>query len=421
LAHKHPNSYLWGNTMKRKLFLKGLFISPFVLKKEWLKSDSVPKPRKGKTLSNQIYFNWGTMGLMPKRVINAIKEELDFIEDTKAYGHTKEKVEVQLAKLVNADLKQVVMLKNATEGACIASSIIPLDKGDEVLISTHEHVGGCANWINMVEQSGAKLKTFELAKTQVETLDNYKKSITAKTKVVAFPHIPCTTGLVLPIEAMASFAKSKGIAVCIDGAHTLGMIKVDMKSIDCDFYYGCLHKWMRAPLGTGWMYCSTEALAKYKSNMVGAYGIDTYDLKGNPSIKIDELDARKFAYGTYSTALRVGVLAAFEEYEKHGAEWIENRVVGLSQYFHQELNNLKYPINLLIDPSNTKISGITGFVLMKDGENSSQDFIKANNSSFRLRFLSEAGLDAIRVSLHYTNTKEEIDLLIKAIDDYYKS
>jgi len=58
---------------------------------------------------------------------------------------------------------------------------------------------------------------------------------------------------------------------------------------------------------------------------------------------------------------------------------------------------------------------------MKDGENSSQDFIKANNSSFRLRFLSEAGLDAIRVSLHYTNTKEEIDLLIKAIDDYYKS
>ena len=404
--------------MKRKLFLKGLFVAPFVFRKEWANTKTLDlKPRKKLRfdVSKQIYFNWGTMGVMPKSVINSMKEDLDYVGEYRDYGHLAHEVERRLAKLVNADVSEVVITKNATEGTCIASTAIPISQGDEILISNHEHIGGCANWINMANQKSAEVKTFAMGKSAIETLDNFKGAITGKTKIVAFPHIPCTTGLVLPVKAMAKYAKTRGITVCIDGAHVLGMLAIDVKTIDCDCYYGCLHKWLNAPLGSGWLYSPKKSLAKYKSSMTGAYGVSSYSLVDKPELVINELNAAKFAYGTYSTALRAGILQAIEVYEKIGAERVEQRVVELSRYLHAELQGLGNLVDLLIDPKNKSISGITGMILRKNGDNVSHEFIKSHYGEFRLRFVAESNLDCLRISVHYTNTKDEIDTFIRAI------
>ena len=136
-------------------------------------------------LSNKIaYLNNGTMGPSPYSVIEEqYKATLD-VDTTGNYGGWEEAVPA-LAKFVGVDEDEICLTHNVTEGINIICWGLHLKKGDEVIITNHEHVGNALPWLNRAKVEGIVLKTVALANTAAQTLNNISALITKKTRVIA--------------------------------------------------------------------------------------------------------------------------------------------------------------------------------------------------------------------------------------------
>jgi L-cysteine/cystine lyase len=200
-----------------------------------------------------IYLNNGTMGPSPFPVIEAVKKGMMDGDQLGSYGGW-ENTANKLAKFVNVNDDEIALTHNVTEGINIACWGLPLKKGDEVIMNTHEHVGNALPWLNRQKVHGIVIKTFTPSLTAADTLKSIEALITKKTKAIAVPHIPCTQGQILPIQEIVSLAKSKNIFSIIDGAHGAGMMPLNLHQLGCDVYISCCHKWMLGPKGTGFIY-----------------------------------------------------------------------------------------------------------------------------------------------------------------------
>lgn len=362
---------------------------------------------------DRVYLNNGTFGPSPFLVVKTLEETLAKINTTGEYGHT-DTARDRIAEFVGVKSSEISLTHNTTEGINIVTWGLDLKEGDEVIISLHEHVGNALPWLNRAKLDGIVLKPFEPAATQTENIDRIKKLITPKTRVVAVPHITCTTGLVFPIKEISELAKERGIFTAIDGAHGAGTFDLDLKELGCDFYATCCHKWMLGPAGTGFLYIKEELLDSLQAYQVGAYSDTGWDLYSNPpELKGYVPTAHRFDYGTQSTALYEGVAAAADFHALIGKAKVEARIRELNDYLYIGLEELSAKLTILTPKE--KASRIC-MVTFKPKGWEYREFAKAvSKEGFRIRVVPESKLDVIRVSTHIYNSKEEIDRFLDVI------
>lgn len=369
---------------------------------------------------DRIYLNNGTMGITPLHVLNTVKNSFDLIAEKATYPHDDEKLPLKLSELIGCSKSEIAITKNVTEAVNHACWSIPLKKGDEVLMTKHEHAGGCLPWLNRSLIDKIKIKTFEIGKTADETITNVKKSITKKTRVIAIPHIPCTIGQVLPIKEICQLARRKNIVSAVDGAHPLGMLQINMKDIECDYYSGCFHKWMLGPIGIGFLYINQETLKQATSKFSGAYSGKMWYPKNDTMVFEGLVDtAHKFYFGTFSEPLYAGALAALEWYEKVGAQKIETRVKELCKYLKNQLLEFGKAIELGTSIEEQSLGAQFSFRFVNKPDKFNSDLVNKLNVKKKIvvRYVGEANLDLIRVSTHYYNSEAEIDEFISALKE----
>ncbi len=221
-----------------------------------------------------IYLNNGTMGPSPYVVLETVKRAMESINISAEYGGW-EVARPRLAKFVNVDEAEISLTHNVTEGINVVAWGLPLNRGDEVIMTTHEHAGNALPWLNRARYDGIVIKTLKPAMTADENLNRINHLITKRTRAIAIPHITCTVGQVFPAKAIAKLGHDKGLWVFFDGAHGPGMLDLDLKDIGCDFYATCCHKWMLGPKGTGFLYVRKEALDVCQAS--GSVAIPTED------------------------------------------------------------------------------------------------------------------------------------------------
>lgn len=308
--------------------------------------------------SDLTFLNNGTMGITPYPVLEALNKSFHHIAENGAYPMHDGSFEENLGQILGCKGSELAITKNVSEGVNLACRAISLKKGDEVIITLHEHVGGCAAWLYRAKTEGIVLKLATLGATAEETLNNIKAVKTKNTKVIAVPHIPCTIGQVLPVNEICAWAKANGIISAIDGAHPLGMLQMNLKEMGCDYYSGCFHKWLLGPIGTGFFYASEEILSRSAIHHVAAYSVDKFDMSTTPP-SMGELvnKTARYSYGTFPGPMYDGAKAAMQFYQKIGPALIEKRVKYLSKEVMNglmEINNnssLKFPV---IDPSRSQ-------------------------------------------------------------------
>lgn len=278
------------------------------------------------------FLNNGTMGITPLPVLEALNKSFRNLAENAAYPMHDGSFEEQLAKIIGCKGSELAITKNVSEGVNLACRAIPLKKGDEVIITRHEHVGGCAPWLYRAKTEGIVLKVIELGNTAAETLQRVKDAKTSKTKVLALPHIPCTIGQILPVKEICAWARENQIISAIDGAHPLGMLEFNLKDIGCDYYSGCFHKWLLGPIGTGFFFASEAILSQSVIHHVAAYSIDTFNMNTVPP-SLGELVPKtaRYSYGTFPGPMYDGAKAAMKFYLSVGPSLIEKRVKHLSQ------------------------------------------------------------------------------------------
>ena len=363
---------------------------------------------------SRVYLNNGTFGPSPQVVLDALQSSFTETNTSGEYGHIEPERE-KLAEFVGIKTSEISLTHNTTEGINIMCWGLPLKAGDEVIITLHEHVGNALPWLNRAKLHGIVLKPFEPKSTQEENLDLIKSLVTPRTKVIAIPHVTCTTGLVFPIKEISGFARGKGIFTAIDGAHGAGTFDLDLHDLGCDLYASSYHKWVLGPNGTGFLYVREEILEQVQAYQVGAYSDLGWDMYQNPpEFKGYVPTAHRFDYGSQSLPMMRGAVAAADFHKEIGKEKIETRIRELNQYLFDGLSEMRSRLDVL---TSSELASRISMVTFKPKK---MDYQEAANliskEGFRIRQVPESKLDAIRVSTHIYNSKAEIDSFLKATE-----
>lgn len=369
---------------------------------------------------DRAYFNTGGLGASPYRVIDAVKQKLDELEAVSETGRSQElwsTIKDKAAQMFGAEPSEIAFTRNATEGMNIVANGLPLRQGDEVVLTTHEHVGGTLCWLNRQRRDGIIVKTFEPDTARAEgNLEQIERVITSKTRAISISHVTCTTGQRLPVKEICGLAHDRGLWVVLDGAQTIGVFPVNVKDYGCDAYATSGHKWLLGPKGTGLLYVSRDMLDVIRPIEVGAYSNNEYDLvKGTMSY---EPTAQRYEYGTVNVPLIAGVGAAIEFLKCIGMENVWVRDQALSTYLIRGLAEIK---NVeVLTPMKQDERGAMVTFKMKNIEMAKLQSFLAEKYQLRTRGVGEASLSGLRVSTHIYNNFEEVERVTAGVKEAAK-
>jgi selenocysteine lyase/cysteine desulfurase len=361
---------------------------------------------------DRVYLNNGTFGPAPFSVLEALRISQESINTSGEYG-SSDPERIVLASYLGIKVSELSLTHNTTEGINIMVWGLPLKAGDEVILTTHEHAGNALPWLNRAKLDGIVLRTFEPKSSQQENLDLIKSLVNSRTKVIGIPHVTCTTGLVFPIREISDFARTRNIYTAIDGAHGAGTFDLDLHDLGCDFYAGCYHKWMLGPSGTGFLYVKEDKLEELQAIQIGGHTDKGWDMTQNPPVFEGLVDtAHRYDYGTQSKSLYVGVAAATDFHLQIGKAKIEARIRELNEFLYQGLLEIGNEIELLTPLESASRISLVSFRPRK--LTYQQVGAALSKAGFRIRQVPEGGVNAIRVSTHIYNSKEELEAFLKA-------
>jgi selenocysteine lyase/cysteine desulfurase len=154
----------------------------------------------------------------------------------------------------------------------------------------------------------------------------FSDAITPRTRVIFFSHITTVTGVVLPAKELCALARSRGILSAVDGAHVVGMMRLNVHDIGCDMYTSSPHKWLQAPKGSGFIYLRDEVIDRLWNTIVTA-GWDEPGLRAERFQRI----------GSSNVPSLWGMRAAVQLAKQIGMERIEKRHRQTADYILKEM------------------------------------------------------------------------------------
>lgn len=168
-----------------------------------------------------------------------------------------ESVRRELAHDFGCDPEEMAITRNASEALETVILGCNLTPGDEVLVTNQNYGRMLTSWDQRVRRDGIVLKqvSFDVRSPSPQHLrEVFERAITPRTKVLEVTHITNLTGQIFPVRELVQLARARGILTLIDGAHAYAHFPFTRDEIDADFYGTSLHKWLLAPIGTGFLY-----------------------------------------------------------------------------------------------------------------------------------------------------------------------
>jgi selenocysteine lyase/cysteine desulfurase len=174
-----------------------------------------------------------------------------------------ESVRRDLATEFGCDPEEMAITRNASEANEIMIFGLDLQRGDEVIFTTQNYPRMRTAWKQRERRDGVVLKQVKIetpVKSTKSFVDQIAAAITPRTKVIEVMHISFMTGYMAPVREIVDLAKPHGIQVFVDGAHAFGQFPMSRDALGADYYGTSLHKWMHAPIGTGFLYVRREKI-----------------------------------------------------------------------------------------------------------------------------------------------------------------
>ena len=216
-----------------------------------------------------INLNNGGVSPSPRVVHEAYKRYLDVANQAPAYHLWQleepgiEAVRRDLAAAAGCDPEELAITRNASESLQIAQLGFELAPGDEVLTTEHDYPRMLATWEQRVRRDGIVLKKIPFPvppSSQAAIVDAFRSAIGPKTKIVHLCHITNLSGHILPVREVCELARAAGARSIVDGAHAFAHFPFRIAELGCDVYGTSLHKWLFAPIGTGFLYVRKDRI-----------------------------------------------------------------------------------------------------------------------------------------------------------------
>ncbi len=376
-----------------------------------------------------IYLDNAATSQKPASVINAITDYYSnynanihrgvysiSIKASEAYDNARKKIK----EFINAGSeKEIVFTRGTTESINLIAysyGLKNISEGDEIVISGMEHHANIVPWQVLCAKKKAALKVIPVNDNGELNINEYKKLLNERTKLVSVCHTSNTLGTINPVKEIINLAKqvNPGIAVVIDGAQAVQHQRVNVKDMGADFYVFSAHK-MYGPMGIGVLYGKEELLEAMPPYQTGGDMISRVSFEGTT---YNELPM-KFEAGTPNVEGAVGLSAAVDYINKVGLIDIKNYEEELLNYATAELLNIE---GLKIIGTATKKASVISFTV--NGLNAFDIGVLLDGSGIAVRtgqhctepLMDRFGIPGtVRASFSFYNTREEIDTFVTSL------
>ncbi|MCC7331764.1 MAG: cysteine desulfurase [Flavobacteriales bacterium] len=379
-----------------------------------------------------IYFDNGATSQKPTAVITAINNFYSHQNSnihrgvhtlsqnaTNAFEEARKKVQL----FVNAEHNhEIIFTRGTTESINLIAHTFRkqfLKKGDEIIISTMEHHSNIVPWQLVCEENEAVLKVIPINDKGELLIDEYKKLISSKTKLVSITHVSNTLGTINPIEEIIKIAKENGAYTLIDGAQAVPHTKIDVQKLDCDFYVFSGHK-MYGPTGIGVLYGKEKILNNLPPYQGGGDMIKTVSFE---KTTYNELP-HKFEAGTPHIAGGIGLGVAVDYMNNIGIENIEAYEQELLTYATTQIKTIN---GIRIIGEAQKKAGVLSFLVNNTHPSDIGLIIDKLGVAIRTGhhctepLMNRLGIPGTaRASFSFYNTKKEIDIFVDAVSKAVK-
>ena len=245
-----------------------------------------------------------------------------------------------IARFINCQPEEVIFTSGTTESLNMAAYGLKkmLGEGDVILSTLAEHASNILPWFRLAEQTGARVEFIELDEEGRLTVDNFRKALHDRVKIVAIAQITNVLGYCADIKSICALAHQNGAIVVVDGAQSVPHKKTDVKDLDCDLLAFSGHK-MCGPTGVGVLYGKTELLEKMEPMLLGGGANKRFNSQGNLILsKVPD----KFEAGTVNAGGAAGLHAAIRYLNALGFSEIQRREDKLTALAFAEMQKIPH-------------------------------------------------------------------------------
>lgn len=323
-----------------------------------------------------------------------------------------------------AEAKEIIFTRNATEAINLVAyswGLSNLKPGDEIITTIAEHHSAIVPWQIVAQKTGAVLRFVNLTEDEVPDVGQLRDSLSSSTKLLVMHHVSNMLASVLPMDEVISWAHDVGAKVLVDACQSVPHMVVDVKNLDTDFLVGSSHK-MCGPTGVGFLYGKSEILSGMPpflggGEMIADVYLDHSTYAEPPS---------RFEAGTPAIGEAIGLGAAIDYISEIGMQQIHDYEMELGNYLYDRLSSVSDVRIYGPAPSRTvKRAALCSFnvkdihptdiatfldqqhgVAIRSGHHCAQPLHR------------HLGINAsARASLHFYNTKDDVDKFIDALKD----
>ena len=364
------------------------------------------------------YFQTGGIGPAPDAVITHVSERLHFQNRSPAEPRISEEMariepdlRAQLAHVFGAEPEEVALTHSTSEGISILAWSLNWETGDEVVISNTEHPANVVPWYVLRDRFGIVIREIDLS-PGTRLVEEVRAQLSDRTRMVSISHVSRNNGRTLRTDESAELGdllRSRGVRYHLDGAQGPGCVATDFRTLGCDGYSTCGHKWLLGPKGTGALFVRREALDDVRLSWAGSHSHATMDYEGAYTLLPS---AARYEFGTRALADFAGFARAVAWMEDIGLEKIEARIQSLVEHAIETVDGTD---GLGVSSPRTRPDRSGVFVLrLPEGCDATQLYNDLREEEGILGSPVRQERD-FRLAIHFFNTRDEIDAAIASI------
>ncbi len=352
-----------------------------------------------------INLNNGGCSPAPSHVMAQLERDLRFSNELpviQMWQTLEPRIEIvrrELALEFGCDPEEMAITRNASEALETLIFGIDLKRGDEVVVSNQNYGRMLNAWKQRARRDGIVVKevSFPVPCTEPQQIvDAFAAAMTPRTRVMEITHITNLTGQILPVKELIAMARAKGVATFVDGAHAFAQFPFTRDELDVDYYGTSLHKWLLAPIGTGFLYVRKDKIEPMWPLMAG-----------NPG---QEADIRKYEeIGTHPAANHNAISVSLAFHRAIGAARKQARLKFLRDRWAKRLLAEGKGRVQVLTPLDSKWGGGIGFFRVDGLDPAKLGSWLVSKHRVVQTPITHAEFSGIRVTPNVYTTLDEID------------
>jgi selenocysteine lyase/cysteine desulfurase len=367
-----------------------------------------------------IHLNTAGAGLAPLAVVEAMTS---FIQEEMVRGAYETEVMHEeilnrdiyrnLASLINAAPEDIALFDSATRAWCSVIQCCRFKRTDRVWITPYEYAGNLIAILAMQKRFGFQLETVPILPNGDLDLDWMRSRIDEHVALASVVHIPSNCGIVNPVAQIGKILSSANCLYVVDACQSVGQLHIDVKAIACDVLTGAGRKFLCGPRGTGFAYVSPRFRAR---NAPLFHDVHVAEVSSRNAVRVNDETARAFEFAERSPAAVIGLNAALKHHNT-------TNLAAQADVYRELCEQMSAMRVFEMVAPGTEHSGILTFRHgdipakrivreLAHGEISAWVAVGAHTPIY----MGSLGMaDAVRVSVHYYNTKADVAALVRAI------